>query len=137
MKLSRLLFPFSFLLALLVLLEEPVHAFSVVTRTSPAACTTSLSVLKKHHRVLTVLQVSRPMDELDNKKQKKALLRENKDQEIASLPMELLGLGVILSSLTGFILVNQFVGPWPLEVFNAMSPPSCQAAQQGGFRERK
>lgn len=106
------------------LLGEPVRAFSVMTRTSASVVARVTPLMKKSTRVPSVLGVGRSSPEPRNDKGRTTLLSEGQAQEDTALPMELVGLGVLLTVLTSFILVNQFVGPWPMEVLTALPPPS-------------
>uniref|UniRef100_A0A7S3KVQ3 Uncharacterized protein n=1 Tax=Amphora coffeiformis TaxID=265554 RepID=A0A7S3KVQ3_9STRA len=127
MKLHLCLFVASFFCA--ALRNEPVHGFSFVTRTTSVSVTSSVSPwVRKQSRFPSMLGVSRSTDRPTTtgsiRIENLALVSKDDVQEDTSLPIELVGLGVMLTLLTGFILVNQFVGPWPMNIFTAMPPPS-------------
>ena len=46
------------------------------------------------------------------------------EDSMENLPFEWVGLGTVLTSLTAFILVNQFLEPWPMALFTALPPPA-------------
>lgn len=104
-----------------------VQAFLVgTTRTAPPTLSPLTARETTRRCGLSVLQVSHTRNDIDTAKKQKLprLGPENKEEPSSSLSLELIGLGAILTALTTLILVNQFVGPWPEEVFLAMPPPA-------------
>lgn len=83
-------------------------------------------------QILAILQASRTTNRPDKNValSSSSLVKSSSDgQDDADsliaipFPLEWMGLGALLTCLTAFILVNQFVGPWPTSLLEAMSPP--------------
>ena len=79
---------------------------------------------EQQRRSLFLLQASRTTNTNRYNKNSVEPSLDDDPQDYLSFSVELLSLGAAMTALTAFILVNQFVGPWPAEVFAALPTPA-------------
>ena len=116
-------------------LSSFVHGFVAVPQrqrvgalTVPDTVSASLRTTTMARCQLLTLHVSRTTNNDHDKKVKPPVVLSDMEDgtttEDSTNNLQVVSLGSLIMALTAFILVNQFVGPWPLSVFRTLPPPA-------------